>query len=279
MKTLTTLLSIDLNYVIIGLLAFYYCLEQLLNTPFTFSNRPKHLLHNMLFQAVVFPISLLYAIVQVACITWLVDHQVGLLHWVYLPFWPKLLLGVALFDMTTYWFHRMGHVSPLLWRLHRVHHSDTTMDASSTYRQHPIEPFLVFGVGNIVATAVFGLDLTMFGLYNVLLVPFLISQHINLKTPDWVDKTFGLVFMTPNLHKVHHEQDQFYTDSNYADIFILWDRLFGSYKYKSLSTIRLGLSEFDEAEKQTFWYLMKSPFISIRRIETNHPSEAVPEES
>lgn len=183
--------------------------------------------------------------------------------------WSRLLVGVALFDLTTYWFHRMGHVVPLLWRLHRVHHSDTTMDASSTYRQHPIEPFLVFGTGNMVASAIFGLDLTAFGLYNLMLIPFLILQHINLKTPDWVDRTLGLIFMTPNLHKVHHEQDQFHTDSNYADIFSLWDRLFGTYTYKPLKTIRLGLKEFDTDEKQTFWYLLKSPFVSIKRLKTD----------
>lgn len=85
----------------------------------------------------------------------------------------------------------------------------------------------------------------------------------------WVDKTFGLVFTTPNIHKVHHEKDQHYTDSNYADIFILWDRLFGTYKYKPAEQIQIGLEEFDDAKKQTFWYLFKSPFLNLKRVASN----------
>ena len=81
-----------------------------------------------------------------------------------------------------------------------------------------------------------------------------------------MDKTLGWIFFTPNMHKVHHEQDQHYTDSNFADIFILWDRLFGTFKYKLAAQIKFGLKEFDEDRKQTFWYLMKSPFIRIKRI-------------
>jgi sterol desaturase/sphingolipid hydroxylase (fatty acid hydroxylase superfamily) len=65
---------------------------------------------------------------------------------------------------------------------------------------------------------------------------------------------------------VHHEQDQYYTDSNFADIFILWDRLFGTYKYKPVDQIKFGLKEFDEEKKQSFWYLIKSPFIKVKRI-------------
>lgn len=75
------------------------------------------------------------------------------------------------------------------------------------------------------------------------------------------------MFTTPNIHKVHHEKDQHYTDSNYADIFILWDRLFGTYKYKPAEELNIGLDEFDDDKKQTFWYLFKSPFLNIRRVD------------
>jgi sterol desaturase/sphingolipid hydroxylase (fatty acid hydroxylase superfamily) len=68
------------------------------------------------------------------------------------------------------------------------------------------------------------------------------------------------------MHKVHHEQDQFYTDSNYSDIFILWDRLFGTYKYKPTEQISFGLKEFEDEKKQTFWYLLISPFINMGRV-------------
>ena len=91
-------------------------------------------------------------------------------------------------------------------------------------------------------------------------------EHSNIELRIWLDKTLGLVFTTPNIHKVHHDQDQHYTDSNYADIFIIWDRIFGTFKYKPAETIKFGLKEFEEDRKQSFWYLMKSPFMKVKRI-------------
>lgn len=266
METLNKLLAIDLNYIIIGLIVLFYSLEQLLNTQFQFKKRPQHLIHNILFLGVFYLLNLLWAIVIVYSIEWLNNHQIGLYYLFEIPLWLKLVLGVMLFDFVTYWFHRMSHLTPVLWRFHRVHHSDTTMDASTFFRGHPIETFLWFGTSNIIAAGIFGLDLIALGLYFLVSTPFFFLEHSNIKFPVWLDKTFGLIFTTPNIHKVHHEQDQFYTDSNFSDIFILWDRLFGTFKYKPPEQINFGLKEFEEDRKQTFWYLIRSPFISMRRI-------------
>ena len=266
MEFLNKLLSIDLNYIFIGMIVLFYSLEQILNTQFKFNKRPQHLFHNILFQAVFFLANLLYATVTVFSIEWLNNHQVGLLYLVTIPLWLKLVLGVMLFDFVSYWFHRIAHRTPVLWRFHRVHHSDTSLDASSFFRGHPIESLLWFGTSNILAAGIFGLDLMSLGLYFLVATPFFFLEHANLKFPTWVDKTVGLIFTTPNIHKVHHEQDQHYTDSNYSDIFILWDRIFGTFKYKPPSEINFGLKEFEDDKKQTFWYLMKSPFINMGRV-------------
>ena len=211
-------------------------------------------------------VNIFYATVTVFSIEWLNNHQIGLFYLIQVPVWVKLIIGVAMFDMVSYWFHRTAHKSPLLWRFHRVHHSDTSMDASSFFRGHPIESFLWFGTSNIIAAGIFGLDLVTLGLYFLVTTPFFFLEHSNLKFPTWLDKTVGLIFTTPNIHKVHHEQDQYYTDSNFSDIFILWDRIFGTYKYKPPSEINFGLKEFEDDKKQTFWYLIKSPFISMGRV-------------
>jgi len=265
MEKLKMLLDINGNYIVIGLLVVFYAMEQVLSTPFKFTKRPLHLFHNVLFQIVFIIASYFFAMFQVFSITWFNEHHIGLLYLVQIPYWLKLLIGVALFDMTSYWFHRMAHKNPLLWRLHRVHHSDTTMDSTTFFRGHPLE-ILIFGSANIVAAAIFGLDLMAMGLYFFILIPLVFAEHTNLFFPRWMDSTLGWIFVTPNLHKVHHEQDQHYTDSNFADIFILWDRLFGTYKYRDVKEIKYGLKEFEEGKKQTFLYLMKSPFIKIKRI-------------
>lgn len=266
MEMLLKILAIDFNYILIGMIVLFYSLEQLLTNQFKFNKRPQHLAHNILFQVAFYLGNILWAIVTVFSIEWFNNHKIGLFHFFELPTWLKLVLGVMAFDLVSYWFHRIAHVTPVLWRFHRVHHSDTSMDASTFFRGHPLESFLWFGTSNILAAGIFGLDLITLGLYFLIIAPFLFLEHSNLKFPVWLDKTVGLIFTTPNIHKVHHEQDQYYTDSNFSDIFILWDRIFGTFKYKPPGEIKFGLKEFEDNKKQTFWYLMISPFISMGRV-------------
>lgn len=263
-KIITSINSIDFNYIIIFFVALFYSLERLLVSPFKFDRRLNHFYNNFLFMIAFYFANIAFAVVQVGIITWSSENQAGLFYLIEIPLWLKVILGVMCLDLTTYWFHRLAHISPLLWRLHRVHHSDTTMDTSTFFRGHPLE-ILVFGTSSIVACIIFGLDITILGVYIIVQLPFLIAQHANIKLPDWIDIVFGKVFITPNIHKVHHEQDQFYTDSNFADIFVFWDKLFGTYKYLPVKNIHYGLKEFDADKKQTFWYLIKSPFMKIDR--------------
>lgn len=269
MDNLNKLLSIDLNYIIIGLMVLFYSLEHLLGTQFKFDKRPQHLFHHILFFGAFYLGNILWAVVTVLSIEWMNKNEIGLFYLFDLPVWIKLILGIMIFDFVSYWFHRIAHVTPFLWRFHRVHHSDTSMDASTFFRGHPLESFLWFGTSNILAAGIFGLDLISLGLYFLVLTPFLFLEHSNIRFPKWLDKTVGLVFTTPNIHKIHHEQDQYYTDSNYSDIFIIWDRLFGTFKYKPTAQIKLGLKEFDGEKKQTFWYLMVSPFINMGRVSSD----------
>jgi len=269
MELLNDLVNIDLNYITVCLILIFYLLEQILNKPFTFKRRPQHLYHNALIGLTFLIPNVFYAVFQVACVEWLNNEHVGLIYLLQIPSWVKLICGVALYDLTAYWIHRGAHKNAFLWRFHRVHHSDTTMDASTVLRAHPLEGFFVFGIGFILAAAFFGTDVLSLGLYFFVLNIFFFFEHSNLQYPTWLDKTIGWVLVTPNQHKVHHEQDQAYTDSNFADIFILWDRIFGTYKYKPLKSITYGLKEFDKDKKQTFWYQIRSPFINIKRIDSD----------
>jgi sterol desaturase/sphingolipid hydroxylase (fatty acid hydroxylase superfamily) len=276
MDTLNKLLDIDLNYIIIGFTVIFYSLELLLKNEFLFKNKSKHLLHNLGIGVVFFVGNIFWATFMIYSIDWLNNNQIGLFYIIDLPLWLSLLLSVVLFDFVNYWFHRAAHIVPVVWRFHRVHHSDTSMDVSTYYRSHPLEIMFWFGTSNILAVAIFGLSTLSLGLFFLVATPFFFLEHTNLKFPAWLDSTAGLIFTTPNIHKVHHEQDQYYTDSNYADIFILWDRLFGTYKYKPTAEIKFGLVEFDEDSKQTFWYLLKSPFININRVSSASIKEQNP---
>ena len=269
METLNRILELNQNYLIIGLLVFFFSLEQILKTPFQFKNRGQHLFQNILFQISLTALNIFFVTLQVYCIDWLNSHQIGLLYLVELPFWTKLIISVALYDLTTYWIHRASHVFPLLWRLHRVHHSDTTMDSSTVFRFHPLEIIMIYQTGNIITAALFGTDVLSMVLYYFIVYIFFFFEHSNLSYPNWINKTLGLFLVMPDHHRVHHHQEQYYTDSNFADIFRIWDRIFGTFKELGIEKMKYGLKEFEEDEKQTFWYLIKSPFINIERIETD----------
>lgn len=264
MDLLNQLLGIDPNYIVIGLIAFFFSLEQIMLTPFSFNNRVYHLFQNLLFQIILVILNIFFVTFQVFSIEWLNENSIGLLYLITLPVGVKLCISVALYDLTAYWIHRGTHKIPLLWRFHRVHHSDTTMDASTVFRFHPIELILVFGTGNIITAALFGTDVFSMALYYFLLYLFFFFEHANLNYPKWLNSTLGLIFVMPDHHRVHHQQEQFYTDSNYADILIIWDRLFGTFKMMPLEKMKYGLLEFDTEEKQSFLYLIKSPFIQIK---------------
>lgn len=265
MDLLNQLLGIDPNYIVIGLIALFFSLEQIMITPFTFNKRVYHLFQNVLFQIILVILNIFFVTFQVFSIEWLNENNIGLLYLITLPVGVKLCISVALYDLTAYWIHRGTHKIPLLWRFHRVHHSDTTMDASTVFRFHPIELILVFGTGNIITAALFGTDVFSMALYYFLLYLFFFFEHANLHYPKWLNSTLGLLFVMPDHHRVHHQQEQFYTDSNYADILIIWDRLFGTFKMIPLEKMKYGLLEFDTEEKQSFLYLIKSPFIQIKR--------------
>lgn len=266
MEFLDKLLGIDPNYIVIGLITFFFSLEQIAKSPFNFKKRINHLFQNILFQIILVVLNVFFVTFQVFSIEWLNNNHVGLLYLIELPFWVKLFISVALYDITAYWIHRGTHAIPLLWRFHRVHHSDTTMDSSTVFRFHPLELILVFGIGNIVTAALFGTDVLSMALYYFILYLFFFFEHANLNYPKWLNSSLGLLFVMPDHHRVHHQQDQYYTDSNYADIFIIWDRLFGTFKMMPVTQMKYGLVEFDTDKKQSFLYLIKSPFITINRI-------------
>ena len=167
---------------------------------------------------------------------------------------------------------------PILWRFHRVHHSDTTMDASTVFRFYPLELIFVFGTGNVLTALIFGTDVYSMALYYFILYMFFFVEHSNLNYPKWLNNTLGLVFVMPDHHRVHHQQDQYYTDSNYADILIIWDRLFGTFKMMPVEEMKYGLVEFEEEEKQTFFYLLKSPFININRVSSKKNNGLISED-
>jgi sterol desaturase/sphingolipid hydroxylase (fatty acid hydroxylase superfamily) len=139
------------------------------------------------------------------------------------------------------------------------------MDSATAFRFHPLDALLDTATA-VGAGAIFGLDSSIILFFFFLYLPLLFAQHSNFIFPAWTDKLLGSIFAVPNFHKVHHHQQQEFTDSNYGNLFIFWDKLFGTFKFLPVKEIKFGLEEFDDQKKQTAWYLIKSPFLKIVRI-------------
>ena len=259
------LVNINTDILWIVLLTTFFTIELIINRSTSGKERGQHFLHGIPLLAGYTLINFGLAFIVVLCIQWINLNHIGIFNQIKIPYFLKIIVGVFCIDFLSYWFHRLYHTLPILWRLHRVHHSDTNMDSTTFFRFHPFDWFLD-NTFVITAAFIFGLDLNIIVLNFILYLPLLLLHHSNFIFPNWVDNTFGKIFVVPNFHKVHHHQQQEFTDSNYGNIFILWDKLFGTYKYLPVKEIKYGLEEFDEPNRQKFWFLLKSPFINIKPI-------------
>jgi sterol desaturase/sphingolipid hydroxylase (fatty acid hydroxylase superfamily) len=189
-----------------------------------------------------------------------VTHRVGLLFLAELPGWVNVLAGIAALDFFAYVAHVLLHKMPLAWRFHRVHHSEQEVDVTTAFRQHPGES--VWRVlWQLPAIVLFGLPLWIVVIYLTLSAANAQLEHANIRVPEPLDRLLRIFVVTPDMHKVHHSRMQDETDSNYANIFSAWDRLFGTYTaHIDLRTLRYGLGDVDERSTKGLRRLLAMPF-------------------
>jgi len=142
--------------------------------------------------------------------------------------WLLVIAAVFLLNFFGYFVHWLMHLAPGLWAVHRVHHSDDFVDVTTAYRQHPLEGALRFSF-TMVPAWVLGVPLEVIVLYRSLSAANSLFEHMNIRLWQPLDTVLSAVVVTPNMHKVHHSRDRTLTDSNYGNLFALFDRLFGTF--------------------------------------------------
>ena len=142
-------------------------------------------------------------------------------------FWPGLALDIVMLDLWVYIWHRANHELPLLWRFHRIHHLDQFLDASSAVRFHPGE-VLLSALARAPLIVLADIPLTSIALFDTLVLAAALFHHSNVRLPAKFEAALRLVLVTPSHHWVHHHVAVRDTDSNYATVFTVWDRLFSS---------------------------------------------------
>jgi sterol desaturase/sphingolipid hydroxylase (fatty acid hydroxylase superfamily) len=134
------------------------------------------------------------------------------------------------------------------------------VDVTTALRHHPIES-LVRGAFFFMGILVSGAPMYAVMIFQTLLIVAAQITHANISLPRWLDKTASYIFVSPNMHKVHHHWKQPYTDSNYGSVLSIWDRMFGTFMNLEPKEIRYGLDRYYPNEKdEDFVTLLKKPF-------------------
>lgn len=189
---------------------------------------------------------------------------VGLFNSVDAPWWLALPAAVLLLDVAIYWQHRLMHVIPLLWRLHRVHHSDLGFDITTGVRFHPFEIAVSMGI-KLGLIALLGAHPLAVLIFELLLSLGSLFTHTDIALPKRLDTALRWVFVTPSMHRIHHSVQRIETDSNYGFHLSIWDRLFRSYTAEPAEDERrmpIGIEAFRDQRDQTLWSLLIQPFRS-----------------
>jgi sterol desaturase/sphingolipid hydroxylase (fatty acid hydroxylase superfamily) len=193
---------------------------------------------------------------------WATKSGLGLFHLTPWPIWLEVGLAFILLDFAVWLQHVMMHKFPILWRMHKVHHSDRDLDASSALRFHPIE--IIFSViYKSVWVAILGVPLLFALTFELWLNANAIFNHSNIALPRWLDNLLRPVLVTPNYHFVHHSARINEQHRNYGFAISLWDRLSGVYQPESVDTQdlqRVGLPDAQDARPGSIIWSMLLPF-------------------
>lgn len=228
-------------------------------------NKWKHLGINLFFTFTTILVNLFMAVLLLKTSFWVVDSGVGLLQWISMPFVLKLIVGLMVLDLVAaYSSHWVEHHVKWLWQFHIIHHSDMEIDASSGNRHHPGESVYRF-IFTLLAIIISGAPFWLIMLYQVCSIIFAQFTHWNIQLPKKLNQIISLVLVTPNMHHVHHHYRQPYSDTNYGNIFSLWDRLFGTFQYVDNEKLIYGLDTYPEPnDVNNIMTLLKIPFQRYR---------------
>jgi len=219
-----------------------------------------HLGPNLALTFITIATNFFYNAGLVGVLVWSQSRRVGLLNLLALPPGPALFVALLVLDFSFYVAHAAMHRIPAFWRFHRVHHSDPAVDVTTTVRQHPGE-----GIIRYAFMAAFAIPLGptpgAFAVYRVWSALNGLLEHANIRVPLWLDRVLSLVTTWPGMHKVHHSRAASETNTNYGNIFSLFDRLFFTFTPAARGrNIVYGLDGFDDPATQTTGGLLAVPF-------------------
>ena len=231
--------------------------------PVRTAQRGKRWLTNLgLFAIDTLAVRLLVPLLLVGAAALAAEREWGLLNHLILPGWAQIALAIIALDLALYLQHWATHRLPLLWRLHKVHHSDPAFDVTTAARFHPIEIVLSMGYKMAVVVAL-GLPVLGVFLFEVIFNTATLFTHANFALPKSLDKTVRAFLVTPDMHRIHHSATRRETNSNYGTLLSGWDRLFGTYTdsaQKGQRGLTIGLDGYQDLRPHRLGWSLLFPF-------------------
>lgn len=228
----------------------------------------KHAVVNIIFLSTSLLINILFGILTLGVFSYIHTHQIGALYLVDLPVWAELIIAILFLDFVAqYVVHYLLHKVKWMWKFHMIHHSDTKVDATTGTRHHPGD-YILREVFALFAVLILGAPLAFYVFYKIATIFFTYLTHANITMPLWLDKGLSWIFITPYTHKFHHHFERPWTDTNFGNIFSIWDRLFGTFVYDDPKKIKYGLDVLDGKLDENVVYQFKVPFDN--RIKTDY---------
>lgn len=226
---------------------------------------------NIFFTITTIIVNFILAFILIKTAYWTTQNDFGILQWLpEIPIWLYTIIGLLLLDLIgAYLAHLVQHKIKFLWRFHLIHHTDTWIDTTTANRHHPGESmirFLFTTAGVLLA----GSPMWMVFLYQSLSVVASQFNHANISLPKKADHFLSYFIVSPNMHKVHHHYVLPYTDSNYGNIFSVWDRLFGTFTTLPKEKLVYGVdTHMAPEEHNKLKNLLQIPFQKSRSIKNS----------
>ena len=257
-----TIPSSHRSIILVGGLTLFWLLEGAVPL-FRFNYKKwKHAIPNIFFTITTIVINFGLAFLLLNSADWVKANDFGIINWLpEMPLWLYALIGVLLLDFFgAYLAHYVEHNIKPLWMIHLVHHTDHKVDTTTANRHHPLESIIrfVFTLGGVF---IVGTPIAIVFLYQSLSIVSTQFTHANIKLPKKVDGILSYVLVSPDMHKVHHHNVLPYTDSNYGNIFSIWDRIFGTFMKLDREKLVYGVDVFpNEVKNSHIGELLKQPF-------------------
>lgn len=267
----STIPPLHRSLILVGGIAIFWMIENAFPL-FRFNYKKwNHAGINIFFTLTTIVVNFVLAFILLLSADWAVQNNFGVLQWLpQMPLWLYTLIGLLLLDLIgAYLAHLVQHKTKILWRFHLIHHTDTWIDTTTANRHHPGESVIRF-LFTTLAVLVAGSPMWLVFLYQSMSVVFSQFNHANISLPEKLDKLISYFIVSPNMHKVHHHYVLPYTDSNYGNIFSIWDRLFGTFTTLKKEDIVYGVdTHMQPSENNRLSNLIKIPFQKHRSPKNN----------